>query len=178
MSGSLKGGSSVENAFLESREDMKRLFGNDSMIGRELEVIRSGLLIHISLEEMLKDLGERSGDEDILQFSEIFRIARKSGGNIAEMLQATARQISDRIDAGLEAAAVLGARQTEQNIMRAMPLGILLYIECCTPGYFDSMYHNLQGVLIMTGCMGIYLAAFVVGDVIMKGIKEGSREIG
>ncbi len=173
VTGSLKGGRSVENAFLECTEDMRRLFGKKALIVRELEVIRSGLLLHIPLEEMLADLGKRSCDEDITQFAEIFEIARKSGGNISAIMQDTAKQIGSRIDARLEAGAILGGRQLEQMIMRLMPLGILLYIECTTPGYFDSLYHNFQGVLIMTGCLAVYLAAYGIGEHIMTGIKEG-----
>lgn len=90
-----------------------------------------------------------------------------------EIIRVTAEQISGRIDAQLEARAVLGGRQMEQTIMRCMPLGILFYIECSTPGYFDSLYHNPTGVMIMSGCLLLYLAAYAWGELIMERIGKG-----
>ena len=59
--------------------------------------------------------------------------------------------------------------------MKLMPFGILLYIGISYPGYFDTLYHNWRGCAIMTGCLGIYLAAYVLGDRILQKIV---REIG
>lgn len=58
----------------------------------------------------------------------------------------------------------------ELGIMKIMPFGILLYIDMGNPGYFDSLYHNLTGAVIMTGCLGVYLGAYLLGERIMKGI--------
>ena len=64
----LKAGYSVENAFVQSGKDMERQFGKESFIHEELEAIRRGLVINITLEEMLADLAERSGSEAIEDF--------------------------------------------------------------------------------------------------------------
>ena len=61
-------------------------------------------------------------------------------------------------------------KKMELAIMKVMPFGILLYINMGNRGYFDSLYHNLTGAVIMTGCLGIYLGAYLLGEHIMKGI--------
>ena len=160
----LKAGYAVENAFVESRNDMKLLYGESSLIYTELECIRRGLIINITLEELLTDLGNRSASDDIMQFAQVFGIAKRNGGNLPEIIQTTAVLIGRRIDAKQEVKTLLSGRQMEQTIMKLMPFGILLYIGRSYPGYFDTLYHNWQGTAIMTGCLGVYLAAYVMGD--------------
>lgn len=166
----LKAGYAVENAFVESRNDMKLLYGESSLIYTELECIRRGLIINITLEELLTDLGNRSASDDIMQFAQVFGIAKRNGGNLPDIIQTTAVLIGRRIDAKQEMKTLLSGRQMEQTIMKLMPFGILLYIGRSYPGYFDTLYHNWQGAAIMTGCLGVYLAAYVMGDRIIRKI--------
>ncbi len=170
VAASLKAGYAVENAFLESRSDMRMLYGEDSMIYAELEGIRRGLVINITMEELLEDFAARSASDDIMQFAQVFIIAKKSGGNLSEIIQTTAVLIGRKIDAKQEIRTLLSGRQMEQTIMKLMPFGILLYIGVSYPGYFDTLYHNWQGVAIMTGCLAVYLAAYVIGDKILQKI--------
>lgn len=58
----------------------------------------------------------------------------------------------------------------EQNIMKLMPFGILLYIGFSYPGYFDALYHNLRGMGIMTLCLIVYLGAYALGEYIIQKI--------
>jgi tight adherence protein B len=172
VTASLKAGYAVENAFIESRNDMKLLYGEDSMIYGELENIRRGLVINITLEELLMDLAVRSRSDDILQFAQVFAIAKRSAGNLTEIIQTTAVIISQRMDAKQEIRTQLSGRQMEQNIMKLMPFGIIFYIGSSYPGYFDALYHNWRGVAIMTGCLAVYLAAYVLGDKILHKIMQ------
>ncbi len=163
----LRAGYAVENAFLESCNDMRMLFGEQSLIFRELEVIRRGLVINITLEELLKDLGDRSACPEMQQFAEVFAIAKRSGGNLTEIIRDSAEIIRQRIDTALEIRTLLSGRALEQKVMKLMPFGILLYIGVTNPGYFDSLYHNWQGILIMTACLGVYLLAYVLSNRIL-----------
>lgn len=175
VSTSLKAGYAVENAFLESRSDMRLLYGEHSLIYQELELIRRGMVINITLEEQLADLAQRSDSDEITQFAQIFSIAKRSGGNIPSIIQTSSEIIGQRIDARQEMNTVLSGRRMEQNIMKLMPFAILFYIGFTYPGYFDSLYHNWQGVAIMTACLVLYLAAYVIGDRILDKIQ---RDIG
>lgn len=42
----------------------------------ELELIRRGMIVNITLEELIGDLAERSGCEEIQQFSTILSVAK------------------------------------------------------------------------------------------------------
>lgn len=167
---SLQAGYSVENAFLECRQDMEMMFGENALIGRELNFIRRGLNINISLEELLMDIAARSGCEDIGQFAQIFALAKRNGGNMAEIIRSSASQIGRQIELRQEIQMLLGGKKMELMVMKGMPFGILLYIDMGNRGYFNPLYHNLAGAVIMTCCLGVYLGAFCLGEHIMKGI--------
>ncbi len=170
----LKAGYSVENAFIQSGRDMGRQFGEKSFIYREMEVIRKGLVMNITLEESLKDLAKRSGSEAIEDFARVFAIAKRCGGSMPDVISASVSTISLQIETREEIAAALSGRRMEQNIMKIMPFGILAYVGMSSPGYFDPLYGNITGTVIMTGLMILYLAPFYLGDRILGKLEEGA----
>ena len=167
---SLQAGYSVENAFLECRQDMALMYGEDAPICQELKLIRRGLHINIPLEELLVDMAGRSRCEEIAQFAQIFALAKRNGGNMSEIIRNSANQIGRQIELRQEIQMLLGGKKMELTIMKIMPFGILFYIDMGNPGYFDSLYHNFTGIAVMTGCLGLYLGAYILGEHIMKRI--------
>lgn len=170
----LGAGYSVENAFQECRQDMALMYGREALICGELKMISSGLHINISLEELLTDLGERSGCEEIIQFGEVFSIAKRSGGNLAEIIESSANLIGRKAELKREVNTILSGRKMELNIMEIMPFAILAYIGVTTPGYFDMLYGNLYGRLIMTGCLAAYVGAYVLGELVFRRMRRDS----
>lgn len=168
----LEAGYSVENAFLECGQDMALMYGEDALICRELIIVRRGLHINVSLEELLADLGERSGCEEIIQFGEVFAIAKRSGGNLAEIIKSSAELIGRKTDLKREIDTLLSGKRMELNIMKAMPFAILLYIGATNRGYFDMLYEGLQGRLIMTGCLGAYVGACALGGLVIRRMRR------
>jgi tight adherence protein B len=164
VAASLRAGYAVENAFLESREDMRLLYGEQSDIYQELERIRRGLIINISLEELLNDFAERTKDEDILQFANVFAIAKRTGGNMSKVIQNSAELIGRRIETRLEIQTLLGGRLLEQTLMRWMPFGILCYISVSYPHYLDALYGTPMGIGLMSGCLVLYTGAYYLGE--------------
>lgn len=167
---SLQAGYSVENAFLECRQDMALMYGEDALICRELNFVKRGLDINISLEELLEDMADRSACDDIAQFAQIFALAKRNGGNMTEIIRNSANQIGKKIGLRQEIQTLLGGKKLELAIMRVMPFGILCYINMGNPGYFDSMYHNLPGIGVMTACLAVYLGACLLGESIMDSL--------
>lgn len=169
---SLQAGYSAENAFLECGKDMKLMYGDASPICRELDILRRGLQINITLEELLQEFANRSGCEEIAQFAQIFSLAKRSGGNMAAIIRSSAALIGKQIELRTELRTLLAGKRMELNIMKAMPFGILAYISFGNPGYFDILYHNFTGAALMTGCLGAYLGACLLGDRVIEHMME------
>ena len=115
-----------------------------------------------NVEDLLLDFGIRSHIDDIKDFAEIFRIAKRSGGNLTEIIQQTADVIGEKMDVRRKLSTIISAKKMEQSIMNVIPFGIILYIDWSSPGFFDALYHNFTGILIMTALLGIYGLAYVL----------------
>ena len=87
---------------------------------------------------------------------------------LQEILEKTADQIRDRIDIENEIRILLGSRRMEQRIMDAVPFLIIAYIGTVSRGFFDVLYHNAAGILFMTVCLAVYLAAFLLSEKILQ----------
>ena len=161
-----KAGYSIENAFQQAYEDMALLYGKESVICKELYIIVAGLKNNIPIENLLYDFGKRSGVEDIIEFSQVFAVAKRSGGNLTEIIERSASVIEDKVETEKEIEVVISARQMEQRIMNVVPFGILLYINAASKGFFNVLYKNAAGIVIMSACMATYVGAvFLSGKI-------------
>ena len=170
----LQAGYSLENAFLQEKDEMENIYGKESDIYAELAYIRRGLHINISIEDLLEDFAERSGIEDIVQFAQVVMITKRSGGDMADIMQSTAQRIGRKIELHKEMQTALSARKMEFHIMRAMPFVILAYVNISNPGYFDVLYHNISGIVLMTICLIVFLFSTEMGERILKQLGEGT----
>lgn len=162
MIASLQAGYSIENSFVHSYSDLSLLFGKGSYIAREVGIIVKGMRNNSNVEDLLMDFGLRSHVDDIRDFAEIFKIAKRSGGNLPRMIQQTADIIGEKMDVRRKIATIISAKKMEQSIMNIIPFGIILYIDWSSPGFFDALYHNITGILIMTAMLGVYLFAYMM----------------
>lgn len=163
-----RAGYSVENAFRQAYEDMLLLYGRMSPICRELYTIVSGLSNNIVLEKLLCDFGKRSGIEDIMEFAEVFAAAKRSGGNMTEVMERCVSVIEEKLATEREIQVLISAKEMEQRIMNVIPFGILLYISVTSKGFFDVLYHNLAGICIMSVCLAVYVGAVILSSKIVN----------
>lgn len=162
VSANLRAGYSIENAFLESQKDIFILYGKDSLIAKELRHIQKGISNNRPLESILQEFGERSNNVRIKEFGEVFCIARKSGGNLPEIIQATVQVICEEIAIKQDIEVTISGRILEQKIMNVIPFVLALYIELTNPGYFEVLYHNITGYVVMTVCLTVYVSAYLL----------------
>lgn len=158
FSASLEAGYSAENAVNESLRDLEMFYAPQEPIRKEFRHLQLQLRNNRSLESALSDMAERTQDEDILCFSQVFTIAKRSGGDLIQVIKATERNIAERAEVKREIQTVLSAKQLEANIMNLMPCGIILYFQLCDPIYLMPVYEGVAGRLVMTVLLLLYLA--------------------
>lgn len=164
----VKAGYSIENALRESYRDIELLYGADSPICLEVQHMVRGLENNVILEKLLFDLGVRSRLPDIMQFADVFLIAKRSGGNLTEILEKTAGVIEQKTETDKEIQLMVSAKKMEQKIMNMVPFLIIFYIGTTSRGFFDVLYHNLVGVAVMTACLLFYGAAYLLSRRIVE----------
>lgn len=164
VTAAMQAGSSIENAFLEAETEMASLYGADSEMAEELGLIRSGLNNRIPLEKLLLNLGERSHVEEIRDFTEVFAIAKRQGGNLREIIRRTADLTSQRMEVEREIQTMLSSRKYEQKVMNLIPFILYGYMQLSSGGFFDVLYHNPAGIMIMTLCLILYLVSCLLAE--------------
>lgn len=162
VSNALSAGYSVENAFGEALTEMEKLFGDD-LIVREFSAIVTRLSLNRTLEELLADLAERSDEEDIRSFAEVFAVAKRSGGDLVAIIRNTVASIGQKEETRQEIRVCIAAKKLEQNVMSVVPLFILAYVGAASPGFLDGMYHTPEGIGVMSICLFLYLLAWRLG---------------
>ncbi len=160
---SMAAGYSLENSVKSAASDLEKLHGPADDLVRELKDMQWQMSYQRPVEQLFRDLGERSDVEDIRQFGEILMIAKRTGGNMDQVLESTWRNLGEKIDTAREIDALVASKKYEQKLMSLMPAGVIVYLKLTFPGFLDKMYGNLTGALIMTVCLGVYLAAFFLG---------------
>ena len=129
----------------------------------EFRYIESQLRLSVPVEELFLDLGKRSGVEDIENFAAVFYTAKRTGGDMTQVIQKVARMLSDKIEVKKEIEATLAAKKSEQMVMSIMPAGIICYLKLTSPGFLDVLYGNPFGICAMTVCMVIYGLSYWLG---------------
>lgn len=171
VSGALMAGYSLENAWKEAERDIKALHGESSCMYRELHDMNGQVAMQQPLEKLLADFGKRSGLEDVSRFCQVMQFAKRSGGNFSQIIAATVKRIGDKIEITREIEIVIAQKRLESGIMALVPAVIIAYLSFCSPGYLDVLYHNVAGVLIMSGCLAVYLFGIWLSVKIVQGVK-------
>ena len=162
ITAALRAGYSVENALTESYKEMLSLYGGASPIAASLRQVLNEISLGVNTESALEHFARKSQVEDIKLFSSVFSIAKRSGGDLVEILKKTSDDISAKIDTRNEISVVISSKKLEQNIMSFMPLGILVYIGISSPDMLSPLYGNLLGIAVMTVCLLIYAFAYYI----------------
>lgn len=165
---SLQAGYSIENAIFQSYEDIRMMFGEKSMMAKELIYIKQSLHNNKNLEDVLLDFANRSHISDIKDFAEVFYVAKRSGGNMPSIIRSSVDVIRMKMEVKKKIETMISAKKMEQNIMNVVPFAILIYINATSPGFFDCLYHNPAGILIMTVLFAIYLVAYFLAQKIIQ----------
>ena len=167
VSGYLSAGLSVENAYERSWSELRKIYGDREMITEEFAAVVRGLRLNKPVEILLKDFSDRSGLADIQNFSEVFAIAKRSGGNLGDIIERTTGVIRDRTAVSEEIRNLTASRRYEQNIMNILPFGMILYIRITSPGFMDVMYETLVGRIIMSASLALLVGAALLAQRIL-----------
>lgn len=163
ISVSLNSGYSIENSIRETYREMLILYGTNSYIQKELELMLGKLAVNIPVENIFSEFSGRSSCDDIIMFSQVLMITKRNGGDLIAIIRTSAETIGEKIDVQRDIENAIASRKFEQNIMFFMPVIIMIYIRISSKGFFSPVYHNTAGIILMTVCLIIYISAVITG---------------
>nr|WP_294492849.1 type II secretion system F family protein [uncultured Mediterraneibacter sp.] len=168
VASALKAGYSVENAIREAKKDMESVYGRDTRIRKEYDRMVHQLDMNMTAGAVLDQLAQRTGQEDVESFVNVFTAAKKSGGDSIAVIRNSVRLISEKIDTEKEIRTMLASQKLEFDIMCAVPFVIILYMKMTFGDFLSVLYETMAGAGVMTVCLLIYLAAYRFGRKIIR----------
>ncbi len=163
---SLGAGKNVNDAFISVYEDMKIQYDVDAYILKELEVVISGIHNNIALEEILMDFGNRSDNDDIKSFANVFNVSYRKGGNIKDVIRNTHSILSDKMEISEDIETLVTSSKTEQNIMIVMPIALIGVIKMMSPE-FAANFVTTTGIISTTVSIVVFVVAYFVGKAVL-----------
>lgn len=161
-------GYSIENAVGEGWKELKKIYGEEEWMVQEFSMLKTQLELNQTIEKLFYDLAQKSELESILDFSEVFAAAKRTGGDLGEIIQNTIQWILEKNETRREIKTCVTAKKTEQKIMSIIPCLMIGYVSLTSPGFLDDLYHNVLGIMVMSVCLFVYAAAFLIGRKVVE----------
>lgn len=164
---SLTAGNTVNDSFSNAHRDMQNQYSESDMIIQELAEITNGLSNGLTLEEMLLNFGERSNNEDILNFSNVMSNCYRLGGNFKDVVRKTSGIINDKIAISQEIATKISSNKMQLNVMSIMPIVLVAMLKVSSTSFAENLASFL-GVFVTTIAVGIFVGAYFWGQKIIN----------
>lgn len=162
LSASYSAGRNTPDAFADACNDMISIYGEESDIVRELELICTGLKNNINIEVLLLDFAERCGLDDVTSFANVFEVCNRQGGDLKRVVNQTRDVIGDKMEIEMEIDTMVAGNKNELNVMMVMPL---LIVGMMKGMGISSIGDNTPvNVLIKVICIGIFVLAYLMGS--------------
>lgn len=156
LSASLEAGYSMERAVEAVQRDLSGIYSEQSWICMEFQTLVRAAANAVPMEEAISQFAKRSGIEDAESFAEIYMTARRSGGNLIQIIHQTVSVLSDKAEVEREIRTILTAKQLECRIMKLMPPAILLYFQIFSPDFLQFFYSGAAGRVLMLVLLSVY----------------------
>ena len=152
-------GFSIENAWIESEKELVELYGRNADMTEEMRQMNRGIRMNQPVEQLLLSFAQRSHCEEIMEFAEIFRFAKRNGGNFGKIIQSTISHIEERMEVEREIETIMAGKRMEQKVMNIIPICLMAYLNFTSEEFLSPLYGNVFGVCVMTIAFVLYLIA-------------------
>ena len=92
-------------------------------------------------------------------FAEIFRYAKRSGGDLMAVIKNTAQIIQQKEEVMSEVDTIISGKKMEQRVMSLIPAVIVIYLKVTAKEFIQPLYGNIAGIIIMTVCLAVYVVS-------------------
>jgi len=126
-------------------------------IGSEFGMASDEIAFGSTTPAAVQRLSDRVGHEDFELFSAVVRLQERTGGNLAELLEANSKTIRDRQRMRLKIKAASAEGRMSAMILNAAPLLLFLGVNKMSPEFYGDvegnplMTYTLWGVVIWMG---------------------------
>ncbi len=166
LAASLAAGNTVNDAFVNAKDDMRNQYSDEEAIVREISEIVLGLENGKTLEEMVFAFGARSNSEDIENFSNVVSNCYRMGGNFKDVIRRTRDIISDKSAIADEIATKTASNRLQHNAMCIMPIVLVAMLKSSSASFADNLA-SVTGVMVTTLAIALFVASYFWGQKII-----------
>lgn len=165
MSNALKAGFSITQAIEAVVRD------GLNPIAQEFDVFIQQTRVGVSFSDALSNMEERVGSDDLTLVVMAIETARKTGGNLTEILEKIAKTIRERIRIELRIRTLTAQGRLQGIIVGAMPVVIGIALMILDPGLMLPFLHSVVGVvtvlavLALVACGGLIIRKIINIDI-------------
>lgn len=158
---SYSSGLNTTQAFKEAYSDMETIYGPESDICREVDIICMGLDSNINVDRLLLDWANRCEVDDIKSFAEVFEVCIRQKSDLRRIVSQTRDIINDKVDVEMEIETILSGGKNELNMMIVMPLIIVMILRNMGGSLLSD--NSPSNILLKLGCLGMFVGAYLIG---------------
>lgn len=168
LSSSLSAGRSAEQACIQTLADLQILYDQQTDIIIEWSLIVKKLNMNETIESALEDFAMRAGVEDIHNFTGVFIMAKRTGGDLIRIIRETTHMINEKIEIQKEIDLLVVQKQFEQKILSYIIPGMILFFQLTSPDFLSPLYETLIGRMVMVFALFLYMLSRKIGEKIVN----------
>ena len=128
-------------------------------MSQELDVLVKEYVLGTPLDQALENLNQRITSNVLNGTVTALKIARRTGGNLPEMLESAAGSLreSARLEGVVRSKTAEGKAQA--FVIGMIPIPMVLGVREIDPRFFDPLFHSFLGQLIMAGAAVLWVLA-------------------
>ncbi|MDO4766389.1 MAG: type II secretion system F family protein [Eubacteriales bacterium] len=166
---SISAGTSPTNAIIGAKDELQRLyFEGEHDIIKEFERMRQKIQFNERVEDVLRNFSDRSGLEDVANFTDVFVMSMNTGGKQVEIIKSTINTIVEKIEIKREIETMVAEKKFEAKVMNAMPFLIMAGLSLSAGDYMEPLFTTLMGRIVITIVLVLLGVAYAVSQKIMR----------
>lgn len=172
LAAALRAGYSLPNGFGEAYKEMLHMYGANQFLVTGLARILRGIKEGKRCEDMLEEVGRQLRCNSMEELGRTLKVATKTGGNMNKVLCRTVQTLQQNYALLQDIEDGMAGRKYEAKIMEVLPFLLLFYVELGNPGFFDGLFGRIDGIVVMSGCLVVFLIAKVWMEWIVSSATE------
>lgn len=155
-------GRSLENAIVDSVNDLEAIYNDKTDIVREIKLIVSDYTTaSIPMVQGFMELAERSEVEDIKSFATIYNTIEGKTSDYGFIISQTHDIIKDKVEIKMEIETSMQSAKTEAYMMLVLPLVVIVVMSAMGSDLMNGLYEGIGRIAATFGLL-CTLASYVL----------------
>lgn len=151
LASSFASGRQMQSALIEAHNNLLLIYDEKTPMIIELKYMLRGMIENReNVEELLSDFAARTGQEDIINFVDVYKACRMTGGDMERVIANSTEVMMDKMQIEKEIRTLTAQKKFEGRIISAMPLVVVLFLNIFSPDYLAVMYETVGGRVVMS----------------------------